>query len=198
MQRFLEKCVNIKRVDLEQEKQLVEKAKGDANAFGSLYDLYYPNIFGYVLRRTANIRVTEDITSEVFFKALKNITKFNWRGVPFSAWLYRIATNEIASYFRHGSKNQVPWGDIAESNLDSIPSAEEELLEAEAELKRHEQYIALHDIIHKLDIKYQEVITLRFFENKQIHEISQILGKKEGTIKSLLHRGLKILGTLIE
>ena len=67
MQCFLEKCVKIKRVDLEQEKQLIEKAKGDANAFGSLYDLYYSNIFGYVLRRTANIRVAEDITSEVFF-----------------------------------------------------------------------------------------------------------------------------------
>ncbi len=185
-------------MDLEQEKQFVEKAKGDANAFGSLYDLYYPNIFGYVLRRTANVRAAEGITSEVFFKALKNITKFNWRGVPFSAWLYRIATNEIASYFRHGLKSQVRWEDIAESDVDSIPSAEEELLEAEAELKRHEQYMALRDNIHRLDIKYQEVITLRFFENKQINEISEILGKKEGTIKSLLHRGLKILGTLIK
>ena len=82
--------------------------------------------------------------------------------------------------------------------MDSIPSAEEELLEAEVELKRHEQYLALHDNIYKLDIKYQEVITLRFFENKQINEISEILGKKEGTIKSLLHRGLKKLRKLIE
>ena len=82
--------------------------------------------------------------------------------------------------------------------MDSIPSAEEELLEAEAELKRHEQYLALHDNIYRLDIKYQEVITLRFFENKKIDEISEILGKREGTIKSLLHRGLKILGTLMK
>ena len=134
-------------MDLEQERQFVEKAKGDANAFGSLYDLYYPNIFGYVLRRTANIRVAEDITSEVFFKALRNIAKFNWRGVPFSAWLYRIATNEIASYFKHGSKSQLRWEDIDESDMDSIPSSEEGLLEAETELKRHEQYLALHDSI---------------------------------------------------
>ena len=185
-------------MDLEQEKHLVEKAKGDANAFGSLYELYYSNIFGYVLRRTANIQVAEHITSEVFFNALKNIAKFKWRGIPFSAWLYRIATNEIASYFRHGLKSQVRWEDIAESDVDSIPSAEEELLEAEAELKRHEQYLALHDNIYRLDIKYQEVITLRFFENKQINEISEILGKREGTIKSLLHRGLKKLTKLME
>ncbi|MFC2073090.1 RNA polymerase sigma factor [Chloroflexota bacterium] len=121
-------------MDLEQEKKLVEKAKGDANAFGSLYDLYYSNIFGYVLRRTANIQVTEDITSEVFFKALKNIAKFNWRGVPFSAYLYRIATNEIASYFRHSKKSQVRQEDIDESDMDSIPSSEEELLEAVKEI----------------------------------------------------------------
>jgi len=185
-------------VDLEQEKHLVEKAKGDANAFGSLYDLYYSNIFGYVLRRTANIQVAEYITSEVFFNALKNIAKFNWRGIPFSAWLYRIATNEIASYFRHGKGSQVRWEDIAEIDVDSIPSAEEELLEAEAKLKRHEQYLALHDNIYKLKIKYQEVITLRFFENKQMNEISEILGKREGTVKSLLHRGLKKLRELME
>ncbi|MFC1965107.1 RNA polymerase sigma factor [Chloroflexota bacterium] len=185
-------------MDLEQEKHLVEKAKGDTNAFGSLYELYYSKIFGYVLRRTANIQVAEHITSEVFFKALKKIAKFNWRGIPFSAWLYRIATNEIASYYRHGRKSQVRWEDIAEFKVDSIPSAEEELIEAEAELKRHEQYLALHDNIYRLDIKYQEVITLRFFENKQINEISEILGKQEGTIKSLLHRGLKKLRELME
>lgn len=74
-------------MDLEQEKHLIEKAKGDANAFGGLYDQYYARIFGYVLRTTANIPIAEDITSEVFFKALKNIAKFNWRGIPFSAWL---------------------------------------------------------------------------------------------------------------
>ena len=134
----------------------------------------------------------------MFFKALKNIAKFNWRGVPFSAWLYRIATNEIASYFKHGLKSQVRWEDIIESDMGSISSAEEELIEAEVKLKRHEQYIALHDNIHRLDIKYQEVITLRFFENKQINDISEILGKREGTIKSLLHRGLKKLRKLME
>ena len=185
-------------MDLEQEKHLVEKAKGDANAFGSLYEIYYSKIFGYVLRRTANIQVAEHITSEVFFKASKNIAKFNWRGIPFSAWLYRIATNEITSFFRHGKTSQVCWEDIDESDMDSIPSSEEELLEAETELKRHEQYLALHDNIYRLDIKYQEVITLRFFENKQINEISEILGKREGTVKSLLHRGLKQLRKLME
>ncbi|MFC2067559.1 RNA polymerase sigma factor [Chloroflexota bacterium] len=185
-------------MDLEQEKHLVEKAKGDTNAFGSLYEQYYSKIFNYVLRRTANIELAKQITSEVFFRALKNITKFNWRGIPFSAWLYRIATNEIASYFRHGKKNHVRWEDVNISDIDAIPSLEEDLIEAEAELKRHEQYLAIHDNIYRLDIKYQEVITLRFFENKHINEISKILGKREGTVKSLLHRGLNKLRELME
>ena len=87
-------------MDLEQEKGLVERARKDAEAFGELYDLYYPKVFGYILRRTASVEIAQDITSEVFFKVLKNPGQFCWRGIPFSSWLYRIATNEIASYFR--------------------------------------------------------------------------------------------------
>ncbi len=181
-----------------QERVLVEKAKDDPDAFGSLYDIYYSKIFNYILRRTANVHVAEDITSEVFFAALKNISRFRWQGVPFSAWLYRIANNKTATYFAHGKNGHVPLNDIPEFDLGLTSSAEEELLEAEAELKRHEQYLALHDNIKRLDIKYQEVITLRFFENKQINEISAILGKREGTVKSLLHRALEKLRILME
>jgi RNA polymerase sigma-70 factor (ECF subfamily) len=86
-------------MNVEQERELVERAKNNTEAFGELYDRYYSQIFGYVLKRTASIEVTQDVTSEVFFKALKNLRQFRWRGVPFSSWLYRIATNEIANYF---------------------------------------------------------------------------------------------------
>ncbi len=185
-------------MELTQERALIEKAKGDPDAFGRLYDAYYPDIFGYILRRTANVQVTEDITSEVFFAALKNISKFRWQGVPFSAWLYRIANNKTATYFTHGKNGQVYLEDVPELDLGSTPSAEEEVLNAEAEIKRHEQYLALQKNITKLDIKYQEVITLRFFENKQLNEISAILGKREGTVKSLLHRGLEKLRVIMQ
>ncbi len=177
-------------MDLKQEQDLVEKAKADPNAFGDLYDVYYSRILGYVVRRTASVPVAQDITSEVFLKALKNIRKFRWRGVPFSAWLYRIANNETARYFRSGKNALVHWDAMSEDDAEPSPSAEDELIEAEAELKRHSQYLSLHDNIRKLDIKYQEVITLRYFENKPINEISAILGKREGTVKSLLHRSV--------
>ena len=186
------------RMDLEQEKELIERAKSDTEAFGELYDRYYSQIFGYVLRRTANVEIAQDVTSEVFFKALKNLMQFHWRDVPFASWLYRIATHEIANYFRKSRPRQLSLEEVSNSISASDSSAETELIEAEAELKRHEEFLALHDNISRLSIKYQEVITLRFFENKQLKEIGEILGKREGTIKSLLHRGLEKLRELIE
>ena len=88
--------------------------------------------------------------------------------------------------------------EIPDSITPSNPSIESEVLEAEEELRRHEDFLLLHENIAKLSIKYQEAITLRFFENKQIKEIAEILGKREGTVKSLLHRGLKKLKKLME
>ncbi len=185
-------------MDLTQERTLIEQAKDSPAAFGTLYDAYYSQIFGYVLRRTANVQAAEDIVSEVFFAALQNISRFRWQGVPFSAWLYRIANNKTATYFARGKNGHVPLDGVPEPDLGTAPSAEEDLLSAEAELKRHQEYIALHESIRRLDTKYQEVIALRFFEHKQVNEISTILGKREGTVKSLLHRGLEKLRTLME
>lgn len=185
-------------MDLEQERELVEQAKTDIWAFGELYDRYYSQILGYVLRRTASIEIARDITSEVFFKALKNLEKFRWRGAPFSSWLYRIATNEIANHFRDNKREKFCLEEASNSISIFNPSAETELLEAEAELKRHEEFLALHESISRLSVKYQEVITLRYFENKQVKEIGEILGKREGTVKSLLHRGLEKLRKLME
>lgn len=185
-------------MDLEREKELVCRAKNDTQAFGELYNEYYSQIFGYVLRRTASIDVAQDITSEVFFKALKNIKQFQWRDIPFSAWLYRIASHEIANNFRKNKRRRVLAEEVANSANTSSISVEAEIAQAETELQKHEGFISIHKNISKLPIKYQEVITLRFFEKKQLKEIGTILGKREGTIKSLLHRGLERLRTLME
>lgn len=181
-------------MNLEQEAKLVERAKTDREAFGELYDGHYNHILNYVVRRIANVQVSQDITSEVFLKALRGIQKYRWDGIPFSAWLYRIASNEIANYYRnqkrqkHCESEQLKWNDT------ETPSVEAELIDAEEELTRNHQYLLLHQQLSILTLKYQEVITLRYFEKKQINEISQILEKKEGTVKSLLHRGLEKLG----
>ena len=178
------------------EKELIKKAKKDPEVFGELYDEYYPRIFGYVLKRTADLEIAQDITSETFFKALKKLWQFRWRNIPFSAWLYRIANNEIANYFRKNKYKPVSLEKIPEPIAVSNPSTE--ILEAEQELKKHQDFLMLQKEISKFPIKYQEVITLRFFEKKKIKEIAEILSKKEGTIKSLLHRGLEKLKELMK
>lgn len=181
--------------DLEKEKELVKRAQKEPEAFSKLYELNYSRIFGYILKRVANLEITQDITSETFFKALRSIKKFEWKNVSFSCWLYRIASNEIANYFRKNKYRSVSFEKISEPISLSNPSAE--IIEAEEKLQKQKEFLKLHQKISKLPNVYQEVIVLRFFEKKKIKEIAEILGKKEGTVKSLLHRGLEKLRKLM-
>ncbi len=185
-------------MELEGERELVERAKTDPQAFGILYDEYFSQIFGYILRRTASIPVAQDVTAEVFFKALRSIKGFQWRGIPFSDWLYRIAIHEIANFYTHNGHNRVLTDEMKHSLSLFDASVETGAEEAEARLQQESDLLTLHKSITKLTQKYQEVITLRFFEKKQINQIAAILGKREGTIKSLLHRGLERLRVLME
>ena len=187
-------------MDLKEEKELIKLAQKDPEVFAKLYDEYYPKIFGYILKRVANFEIAQDITSETFFKALKKLWQFRWRNISFSAWLYRIANNEIANYYRK-NRYLVSLEILRdEQGLEPIAlhNPETELLEAQEKLKQYQDFLKIQEKIIKLPIRYQEVITLRFFEKKKIKEICEILGKKEGTIKSLLHRGLEKLKNLVE
>lgn len=183
-------------MDLQREKKLVTDAKNSSKAFGILYDHYYPKIYRYTLRRTARPEVSLDITSEVFFRALKSIQSYQWRDLPFSAWLYKITTNEIADFFTKKKYHNTSL-DTLLTKYDfepaSLENLEEELMEAEELLQRHQTFLQIQKEIVKLEMIYQEVITLRFFEDKKIKEIALILGKSEGTIKSQLSRGIEKL-----
>jgi RNA polymerase sigma-70 factor (ECF subfamily) len=183
-------------MDLSEEKQLVRQAQKAPDAFAELYDQYYPKIFGYVLRRTTNVEAAQDITSETFLKALRKLWQFRWRNVPFSSWLYRIATNEINQYFRKAEyKKSISMEELQEQGFELISphDPESELIEAQEKLKQYQDFLEIQEKIVRLPAKYQEVIALRFFEQKQIKEIAEILGKKEGTVKSLLHRAVEKL-----
>jgi RNA polymerase sigma-70 factor (ECF subfamily) len=183
-------------MDLSEEKELVRQARKSPDAFAQLYDQYYPKIFGYVMRRTANLEVAQDITLETFLKALGKLWQFQWRSVSFSSWLYKIATNETNQYFRKAEyKKSLSLEELQEQGfeLTSTSDPERELIEAQEKLKQHQDFLEVQEKIVRLPVKYQEVITLRFFEKKQINEIAEILGKKEGTIKSLLHRAVEKL-----
>jgi RNA polymerase sigma-70 factor (ECF subfamily) len=177
--------------ELLEEKQLVERAQRDPKAFGALYDRYYPKIYHYVLGRTANVETAMDVTSTTFFKALTEIKRFRWQGVSFGAWLYRIATNEIYAHYRKEKNNLTLFESISHEPAEVDPLSE--IIDAEEEVERHREFLLIQQNLSKLSQKYQEVISLRFFEDKELHEIAEILGKPEGTIKSLLHRGLENL-----
>jgi RNA polymerase sigma-70 factor (ECF subfamily) len=183
-------------MDSGEEKELVRQAQKSPDAFATLYDHYYPRIFGYILRRTANLEVAQDITSETFLKALGKLWQFRWRSISFSSWLYKIASNEINQYYRRAEyRKSISMEELQEHGFEftSPHDPEGELMEAQEKLKQHQDFLDIQAKIVRLPAKYQEVITLRFFEKKQIKEIAEILGKREGTIKSLLHRAVERL-----
>src|SRR4030065_2452796 len=183
-------------MDLSEEKELVTQAQKDPDAFAQLYDQYYPRIFGYVLRRSANLEAAQDITSETFLKALRKLWQFQWRSVSFSSWLYKIATNEVNQYYRKAEyRKSVSLEELQEQGFELLSphDPENELIEAQEKLKQHLDFLEIQERIVRLPAKYQEVIALRFFEKRQIKEIAEILGKREGTIKSLLHRAVEKL-----
>jgi RNA polymerase sigma-70 factor, ECF subfamily len=184
---------------LDNEKELIKRVKKDPQAFALIYDQHYRAIFSYVFRRMGSYEIARDLTAETFLKAFQKIGSFQWRNVPISAWLFRIATNEINLYVRR-SKYQPTYLDDTDLqlHLPYEPGVETEKAAVEKALQEHEEFLLIQTKLLALDAKYQEVIALRFFEEKSIQEISTILGKKEGTIKSLISRGLSKLRLQIE
>ena len=195
MARKQVKWVALDQRGLEQERQLVERAKRDPEAFGLLYEQHYDAILSFVLRRTGHVQTAQDIVSETFFIALRNLGKFQWQGVPFSAWLYRIAVNELAGHFRRTRAKTVSLEVLREEGFEPLADSdvEREALACQEEIDRGLEYQAVRQAVNDLPERYQEAVALRFFAGKQIAEIGVILGKPTGTVKSLLHRGIERL-----
>lgn len=188
-------------IDSSSEHALVERAKHDPEAFGVLFDTYYPAILRYCVRRTGDVAAAEDITAETFIKAYRNIESFQWRGTSISAWFYKIATNEIRMYFRKKAYTPRSLDELYENEgfepLSEI-DIEQEAVSIQDALDRRKTFARAQQVLAALPMKYQEVISLRLIEKRPIAEVAAILGKKEGTIKSLLSRGLKKLRSGLE
>ena len=168
---------------------MLNRIKEDPKAFGGLFHLYYRDIFGYAFRRTAVFETAQDIAAETFYKAWLHIGNFDYRGIPLKVWLYRIATNEMNAHFRQRKKRSFQLGKL-DTDKEYASYIAEDREKLEQELGRHKIYLTVVAMIRELPIKYQEVIALRFFEEKQIKEIAEIPNIKEGTVKSLLSRGM--------
>ena len=174
--------------------QLLEKIKADPSAFSELFALYYRPIFGYIVRRTGDFDDAADIAAETFTRAFTHIGRFSYRGIPIKVWLYRIATNELNMYFRNRRRERALVDTFDPANRAQIEaSLQDDRKEMEEELRKHGQFLTVLRQLKTLPLKYQEVIALRYFEGKENREIAEILDLKEGTLKSLLSRGVKKL-----
>jgi len=171
--------------------QLVEWAKTDREAFGVLYTRYVEKIYSYVYYRTGNHHDAEDLTSRVFFRALAHIGSYTDRGVPFSAWLYRIAHNLVANWHRDRGRNQVV---TLEETMISSASVEAPELAAESTEDRER----LLEKIRQLPAERQQLLILKFVERLSNAEIGAIMNRTEGAIKSLYHRTLLSLRSAFE
>lgn len=163
------------------EGALVEAARADPARFLDLYDRHFLRVYVYVLRRVRNRTDAEDVTSEVFQRALANLHRYEWRGIPFVAWLYRIAAHEVA-----------------DRRLDSARvagAAPPDRGSADLDLERH---VALFELVDRLPADQRRVIELRFGEGRSIHEVAEALGRSDGAVKQLQRRALERLRALLE
>ena len=165
------------------EKALIERAKEDKEAFGQLYEIYVDRIYNYVYYRTGNVADAEDLTAKIFVRAMKHIPRYQDKGVPFSAWLYRIAHNLVANWHRDHSRRQiVALDDITHWHVgDESPEFATQLMEDKESLLA---------AIRRLPSDRQELLILKFVERLSNAEIGDIMGRSEGAIKSLYHRTL--------
>ncbi len=169
-----------------EEISLDRAIRGDQEAFGLLYEQYVERIFNYVYYRTGNQHDAEDLTAKVFFRAMRRIPQYQERGLPVSAWLYRIAHNLVANW--HRDRGRRPEISLDEG-VASIPHSEH----PEATLLKLEEQDHLLHTIRKLPPERQQLIILKFVEHMSNAEIGQIMGRTEGAVKSLYHRTLLTL-----
>ncbi len=167
----------------QEEAALVLQARHDPEAFGTLYEHYVERIYNYIYYRTGNSQDAEDLTSRVFHRALAKIDDYEDRGLPFSAWLYRIAHNLVANWHRDRSRrNIVPLDEFV------LSGAPEDAPEAQAEANA--DCARLMELVRNLPPERQQVLILKFVEYMPNAEIGKVMGRTEGAVKSLYHRTL--------
>ena len=174
---------------LEIENQLVEAAKADPERFGELYDRYVEQIYRYVYRRVSDQDTAEDLVSQTFYDALSHLKSYEYKGYPFSAWLYKIAHNNVLKWYRvHSRVQKVDLEDMVELK-DDVDVLEDEALRQEKE--------TIMDLLQKLEYEERELIRLKYFEEVSNIEIGQIMGVSANHVGVKLYRALKKLKQLM-
>jgi len=170
------------------DRLLVEAAQKDPSRFGELYELNFARVYAYIARRVGDRDAAQDLTSDVFHKALASIHTFEWRGVPFAGWLLRIAANMIVDRSKRGTREitgQDGLVDVADRG-------------ARPKLEEADEGARLFHLVDQLPDDQRRVIGMRFAEEKSIREIAQALGRSEGAVKQLQFRALQNLRSRME
>jgi RNA polymerase sigma-70 factor (ECF subfamily) len=182
--------VNDKETWSHEEALVIARAcNSDPKAVGQLYRMYVEDIKRYVSARVSDAQTAEDITADVFLRALESLEAFEYRGVPFSAWLYRIAHDRVADHYRRRSRDQESLG-LEEDVACSAENPDQEILKT-LEADR------LRSALERLTEGQRLVIVLRFLERKSLAEAAEALEKSKGSIKALQHRALAALRRIL-
>ncbi len=168
----------------DEERRLIESAKRDPREFGALYDRHFQQIYRFVYSRVREQTAAEDVTSEVFIKALKAMPRYQDTGRPFAAWLYQIAVNAIADRYRT-LKPSHPLEDFHDLSVGG-PAIEEQAAQRD-EIRR------IWQIVEDLPMQQRTALVLKFQEDMKIEDIAVAMGKTPGAVKLLIHRGVSRL-----
>jgi RNA polymerase sigma-70 factor (ECF subfamily) len=170
------------------ERLLIEAAQKDPARFAELYENNFERVYAYVVRRLGDRAEAEDLTSEVFHHALSNLQRFEWRGIPFAAWLFRIAGNLISDRWQRKSREDV--ADDPEQ-IESAPASA-------AEFEEVERRATLFRLVDTLPAEQRRVVVLRFVEQKSIKEVAREIRKSVGAVKQLQFRAISALRARLE
>lgn len=169
-----------------EERRLIRAAQHDRARFADLYENYFELVYAYVARRAHNRDAAEDLTAEVFRKALESLPRFKWTGAPFAAWLFRIASNLIADRAKRAARE----GEKAEFLSADSPATRSF---QQKDLEESERQARLFSLVKTLSEDQRSVIVMRFAEEKSIRDIARKLGRSEGAVKQLQFRALQNL-----
>ena len=167
---------------LEAERRLIEASQRQPRRFAQLYERYFDRVYAFALTRTGERTSAEDVTAETFRQAFENLSRFEWRGVPFSAWLFRIAANAATDHLKRVAKEAALPGIVD----DHDESWEARLIEVETRA-------GLFELVQRLPKDQQEVLVMRFGQEKSIKEIAEAIGRSAGAVKALQHRAMTSL-----
>lgn len=172
---------------LENEQSIVLMAQqGDHRAFTDLYNHYFPQIYAFIMRRCGHQQLTEDITSQVFLKAYKNLADYKPRGYTFGAWLYRIASNTLMDHYRKASTRSEQTTDVLPERADESRLAHEELVSTQ----NKEELLAL---VETLPEKDKRIISLKFFAELSVTEIAKVVSLSPNAVSVRIYRALEKL-----